>query len=70
MSTSSYKSPIPIVQRALVLQGGEALGAYQAGAFNHTIKKLKEIKMTTTMMIHCVILLPGLLRCYKRCNSC
>ena len=28
-----HKSPVPKVQRALVLQGGGALGAYQAGAF-------------------------------------
>ncbi len=41
MSTSSYKSPIPKVQRALVLQGGEALGTYQAGAFKSHYKKIK-----------------------------
>lgn len=41
MSTSSYKSPIPKVQRALVLQGGGALGAYQAGAFKSLYEKIK-----------------------------
>lgn len=41
MSTSSYKTPIPKVQRALVLQGGGALGAYQAGAFKSLYEKIK-----------------------------
>jgi NTE family protein len=33
---------IPTVQRALVLQGGGALGAYQAGAFRALYEKLKK----------------------------
>ena len=32
---------IPTVQRALVLQGGGALGAYQAGAFRALYEKLR-----------------------------
>ena len=34
---------IPTVQRALVLQGGGALGAYQAGAFKALYEKLRKI---------------------------
>jgi len=37
----SKKSFIPSVQRALVLQGGGALGAYQAGVFKSLYEKLK-----------------------------
>ncbi len=41
MTTSSYRSSIPKVQRALVLQGGGALGAYQAGVFKSLYEKIK-----------------------------
>jgi predicted acylesterase/phospholipase RssA len=34
---------IPTVQRALVLQGGGAPGAYQAGAFKALYEKLRKI---------------------------
>jgi predicted acylesterase/phospholipase RssA len=37
-----YKYGIPKVQRALVLQGGGALGAYQAGVFKSLYEKMKE----------------------------
>src|ERR687885_892869 len=42
--SSSYKftTTIPKVQRALILQGGGALGAYQAGAFKSLYEKMKE----------------------------
>ena len=43
MSTS-YKSSIPKVQRALVLQGGGALGAYQAGVFKSLYEKIQGIE--------------------------
>ena len=36
--------PIPQVQRALVLQGGGALGAYQAGAFKCLYEKIRGIQ--------------------------
>jgi NTE family protein len=41
--SSSYKftTTIPKVQRALVLQGGGALGAYQAGVFKSLYEKMK-----------------------------
>ena len=39
--SSSYKYTIPKVQRALVLQGGGALGAYQAGVFKSLYEKMK-----------------------------
>src|SRR5919202_1268836 len=39
--SSSYKYSIPKVQRALVLQGGGALGAYQAGVFKSLYEKIK-----------------------------
>jgi NTE family protein len=39
--SSSYKYSIPKVQRALVLQGGGALGAYQAGVFKSVYEKMK-----------------------------
>ena len=38
---TSYTPP---VQRALVLQGGGALGAYQVGAFKALYEKLEEEK--------------------------
>ena len=38
------KHSIPQVQRALVLQGGGALGAYQAGAFKCLYEKIKGIQ--------------------------
>ena len=38
---TSYTPP---VQRALVLQGGGALGAYQAGVFKALYEKIKRIK--------------------------
>ncbi len=41
MTTTSNKSSIPKVQRALVLQGGGALGAYQAGVFKSLYEKIK-----------------------------
>jgi predicted acylesterase/phospholipase RssA len=39
--SSSNKYTIPKVQRALVLQGGGALGAYQAGVFKSLYEKMK-----------------------------
>jgi len=39
--SSSNKYTIPRVQRALVLQGGGALGAYQAGVFKSLYEKMK-----------------------------
>jgi NTE family protein len=39
--SSSYKYTIPKVQRALILQGGGALGAYQAGVFKSLYEKMK-----------------------------
>jgi NTE family protein len=39
--SNSYKYTIPKVQRALVLQGGGALGAYQAGVFKSLYEKMK-----------------------------
>ena len=39
--SSSYKYTIPKVQRALVLQGGGALGSYQAGVFKSLYEKMK-----------------------------
>ncbi len=39
--SNSHKSSIPKVQRALVLQGGGALGAYQAGVFKSLYEKIK-----------------------------
>jgi NTE family protein len=39
--SSSYKYSVPKVQRALVLQGGGALGAYQAGVFKSLYEKMK-----------------------------
>ena len=41
MTTTLCKSSIPKVQRALVLQGGGALGAYQAGVFKSLYEKMK-----------------------------
>ena len=41
MSNQS-RYPIPQVQRALVLQGGGALGAYQAGVFKCLCEKILE----------------------------
>ncbi len=41
MTTTLCKSSIPKVQRALVLQGGGALGAYQAGVFKSLYEKIK-----------------------------
>ena len=49
--SSSFKYTIPKVQRALVLQGGGALGAYQAGVFKSLYEKMKTIKTMTTVMI-------------------
>ena len=40
--SGSYNYTIPKVQRALVLQGGGALGAYQAGVFKALYEKMKE----------------------------
>src|SRR5919107_3399288 len=37
----SFKYSIPKIQRALVLQGGGALGAYQAGVFKALCEKIK-----------------------------
>lgn len=34
---------VPDKQRALILQGGGALGAYEVGAFKALIKKIPEI---------------------------
>src|SRR5919112_1422160 len=39
---NSSKYSIPKIQRALVLQGGGALGAYQAGVFKCLCEKIKE----------------------------
>jgi NTE family protein len=39
--SSSFKYTIPKVQRALVLQGGGALGAYQAGVFKSLYEKME-----------------------------
>jgi NTE family protein len=41
---NSYKYSIPKVQRALVLQGGGALGAYQSGVFRTLYEKIKRIQ--------------------------
>ncbi len=41
---NSYKHSIPKVQRALVLQGGGALGAYQASVFKALYEKIKRIQ--------------------------
>ena len=41
---NSYKYSIPRVQRALVLQGGGALGAYQTGVFKALYEKIKRIQ--------------------------
>jgi NTE family protein len=41
---NSSKYSIPDVQRALVLQGGGALGAYQAGVFKALYEKIKRIQ--------------------------
>src|SRR6187401_2529866 len=38
------KYHIPRVQRAIVLQGGGALGAYQVGAFKNLYEKIKEMQ--------------------------
>lgn len=38
------KHPIPRVQRALVLQGGGALGAYQVGVFKSLYEKIKGLQ--------------------------
>ena len=40
-TTTSQTTSIPKVQRALVLQGGGALGAYQAGVFKSLYEKIK-----------------------------
>jgi predicted acylesterase/phospholipase RssA len=40
-SSYKYTTTIPKVQRALVLQGGGALGAYQAGVFKSFYEKMK-----------------------------
>ena len=42
LNSSEYS--IPKVQRAFVLQGGGALGAYQAGAFKALYEKIKRIE--------------------------
>ena len=42
LNSSEYS--IPKVQRALVLQGGGALGAYQAGVFKGLYEKIKRIQ--------------------------
>jgi NTE family protein len=42
LNSSEYS--IPKVQRALVLQGGGALGAYQAGVFKALYEKIKRIQ--------------------------
>ena len=41
---NSSECSIPKVQRALVLQGGGALGAYQAGVFKTLYEKIKRIQ--------------------------
>ena len=41
---NSSKYSIPKVQRALVLQGGGALGAYQVGVFKALYEKIKRIQ--------------------------
>jgi len=41
---NSSECSIPKVQRALVLQGGGALGAYQAGVFKALYEKIKSIQ--------------------------
>ena len=38
---------VPDKQRALILQGGGALGAYEVGAFKALIKKIPEIDERT-----------------------
>ena len=48
--SGSYKYALPKVQRALVLQGGGALGAYQAGVFKALYEKMKEIKTMIVMI--------------------
>ena len=40
--SDQYKYSIPHVQRALVLQGGGALGAYQVGVFKCLCEKILE----------------------------
>ena len=40
-ATTSQTTSIPKVQRALVFQGGGALGAYQAGVFKSLYEKIK-----------------------------
>ena len=40
-TTTSQTTSIPKVQRALVFQGGGALGAYQAGVFKSLYEKIK-----------------------------
>ena len=42
LNSSEYS--IPKVQRAVVLQGGGALGAYQAGIFKGLYEKIKRIQ--------------------------
>src|SRR6478752_4091712 len=42
LNSSEYS--IPKVQRALVFQGGGALGAYQAGVFKALYEKIKRIQ--------------------------
>ena len=44
---TSYTPP---VQRALVLQGGGALGAYQVGAFKALYEKLEKRRKITKIM--------------------
>jgi NTE family protein len=43
-ATTSQTTSIPKVQRALVFQGGGALGAYQAGVFKSLYEKIKSNK--------------------------
>jgi predicted acylesterase/phospholipase RssA len=59
--SGSYKYSVPKVQRALVLQGGGALGAYQAGVFKSLYEKMKRIKTMTVMITNYLTLLQGLL---------
>ncbi len=40
-TATSQTTSIPKVQRALVFQGGGALGAYQAGVFKSLYEKIK-----------------------------
>ena len=44
MTTNLCKSFVPKVQRALILQGGGALGAYQAGVFKSLYEKISNQK--------------------------